>query len=152
MSDTFDVRKAIRSFLDAHDGREPVELAEMFLRMCRKQDLAPLVEDEFKWAIRNKVRAAEADVMSSMPTFKRRTTASLDGLEVLLDMPYRIGDGTARKFGEMTADEHRTRIVMLDAQVAGLRRDIALHERAIVLIEQHAVGCLDEIGVMAVAA
>lgn len=140
------LRAEIRKFADAHDGRLPEELAEMFLRTCEKGDLLPLVCDEFKRNERTNVRLAEIE---SLRGLERRTLVSvsvaLEEFADLLDKPYRIGDGHARLFGKLTAEEHRVRIEMLRMQLSGLERDIELHESAIALLEEQGVSCLDDI-------
>lgn len=151
------LRQEMRAFTAAHEGRDAAELAEMFARGCRKIDLLPLLIEEFKWVIRDNVRALEiVTLRAAAPVRSRRTReavrASLSELAPLLDKPYRIGDGQLRRFGAMSADEHRTRVLMLRANINGLERDIELHERAITIIEARGASCLDEITDARVAA
>jgi hypothetical protein len=138
------VRADIRDFADAHAGREPEELAQMFLRGCRREDLLPLVIDEFKLILRDQIRMREIEALSaSRPASAARSC--LGDLAPLMDLPYRIGDGHPRRFGALTAQEHRVRVLMLQNTIGGLQRDVGLHERAIALIEGRGVSCLDEI-------
>lgn len=143
------LRAEISLFIEAHEGREPEHLAEMFIRGCSADDLLPLLIDAFKQAVRANVRMEEIDILrQSAPTALRTSEsvrAALDDLAPLLDLPYRIGDGTPRRFGAMTVDEHRTRMVMLSSQINGLQRDVGLHEHAVYVIEQNGVSCLDEL-------
>lgn len=145
----------MRGFAKQREGT-PDELATAFLSTVTKAELQPLLVEEFKWIERNRVRLAEIALLrSSSPRSlhtAERTSGVLADLAPLLDKPYRIGDGHARRFGELTTEEHRVRIEMLRANINGMQRDIALHERALQLIEQHAVSCLDEIGMAGLAA
>ena len=148
------LRERMRAFVSKREG-SPEQLAVAFLRTVTKADLEPLLVEEFKWLERTHVRMAEISLLRSAPRTlhtAERTRGLLADLAPLLDKPYRIGDGRARRFGELTSEEHLVRIEMLRANINGMQRDIALHERALQLIEQHAVSCLDEIGACEVAA
>lgn len=142
------LRAEIRSFLDAHEGREPEELAAMFVRGCDKDDLLPLVVEAFKWQVRDMVRLAEVEALDALAPVRQLpsvTATALGELADLLDQPYRIGDGQPRRFGAMTTAEHETRVAMLAGQISGLQRDVELHRRAIAAIEESGATCLDDV-------
>lgn len=152
MTTVAELRKRLRGFVAAHTGAKPERIAELFIQSCRKADLVPLLVEEVKWLERAGVRLAEISVLSaSVPVRPTQTLGTirsgLGDLAALLDEPYRIGDGVVRRFGALTVEEHRTRILMLEANIAGLARDVAIHQQAIDFCEQHGVSSLDEIAV-----
>jgi len=145
------IRPRIKAFVDAHpDEQDPEELARMFMASVRKVDLLELVVQEIKMDMRRDVRAAEIIYLSSAATPAQPRSlfgvkSALADLVPLLDKPYRIGDGHARTLGQLTVEEHKSRISMLRANINSMQGSIALHERAIALCYAHDVTCLDDL-------
>lgn len=151
--DTQTLRERMRRFMNASDEQSPEQLAVSFMKKLAVSDLLPLVVAAFRDIQRERTRRLEIDALHAIQNGNgRRHSVSVDDLKILLDREYRIGDGIPRTFGQLTIEEHMTRIQMLSAQRAGLTRDIELHERAIQFIRKHGVSCIDEIGEHALAA
>lgn len=58
---------------------------------------------------------------------------------------FRIGDGPPIQWGKATVAQHQARIAWQYTQRDGIDRDIARHQRAIALITERGVSCLDDI-------
>lgn len=143
-TDTLTAR--MRAFVAGRHDDDAESAASAFLAVVTKKDLHPLVAHAFRDLIRREVRLLEVEVIAAGGSERRGE--SLDAsLAALLNEPYRIGDGAVRRFGAMTADEHRTRIALLDGQMAGLIRSRQLHEEAIAVIEARGVSSLDDLTV-----
>jgi hypothetical protein len=138
-----DLRTRLREMLDTYPHQDEEWLAEHFLAGCDKADLLPLVVDAFRHLVRRQVREIELSELAGRKS--RRSAAAISDFAHLLDLPYRIGDGVTRSFGQLTAEQHRTRVLLLRGQQAGIERAITLHERAIALIEANEVECLDDL-------
>lgn len=134
------------------------EIATDILRMCTKQDLAPLLVAAIETSQRNRVRAVEhARWLNTMTELRERTGAivafpsakssveRLSELRSLLARQIKVGDGTLTTWGQATLDQLRQRRAMLDSQRAGLSASIQRLDDAIGLLEQTGAPCLDAI-------
>jgi len=139
-----EARKQLREIWDRHPDEDEEALARRFLAATRKDDLVPLMAELFRTISRNHVRQLEAEALQKLHASPRRR-AQVSDFARLLNQPYRIGDGKRRTLGQMTAEEHRVRILLLQGQQQGIQNSIEIHERALALIEQHRVRCLDDI-------
>ena len=63
----------------------------------------------------------------------------------LLDEEVALGDGTKKKWGDMTVVDHRQRITMLEKMRDGINRTISLHELAIEELEGSEMPCLNRV-------
>lgn len=144
----------LRGWRDEHPGLSAEELCDGFLQTVDREDLAPLVVQEFVGLQRSDVRAIEFAAVQAMATRTPARTAEsvraavkteLGVLAPLLDQTYRIGDGHERRAGEMTLAEWETRKRMLLAASDGIARSIEVCNEAIRLIRKHHVLTLDAI-------
>lgn len=152
--ETLTITKRMRSFLDNRRERDPYRLATQFIRGCDKEDLLPLLANEFWRLIRSDVRSAEVRALTGGQAKPRIVeAATLGELAELLDKPYRIGDGTpSQRFRDMTIADHKNRIEMLNANIEGMKRSRDLHLEAIRILTKHGADTLAELENQEVAA
>lgn len=112
----------------------------------------PLVE--FAWSVvlraarnleRKHVRAIEDAAFGpggrTMEALKRHAEASLS----LPRLEFKLPDGQRVEWGKATAAQHEARAQYLRAMMAGIGVDLARHERALKLLADEGVDCLDEV-------
>lgn len=130
----------------AEQGLEdPQEIAERFEVEC--PDLfAQVARVAVRWRVRSElrrfVRASEKKVFT--PGASSGGTR-VDDLRQLLAESFVIDDGTRVRWGEATVEHHQRRAAMMRNLADRNIADAARHERAIEMILQAGVTCLDEV-------
>jgi hypothetical protein len=139
-----------------HPNKDDRWLAATLLKQIRsKAELVPLIAEEFQHLRRTQTQRLEAHALRSMTTQRLRKPtpqaiqADLDAVRDLMDRRYALGDGRRPRFGAMTANEHQVCIDMAMTQINAQQQRIALHRRAIAIIDAAGVGCLDEVNTAA---
>jgi len=142
---------SMSEFLRNSSITDPGKLARAFLRANPAESLVPLLAEEFTHMIRGGVRNIEVGALAELVGGSTGRAARRTGAEIIrslrpvLDQPYRIGDGAARRAGEMTVGDWEIRRAMLQSQRSGIDESISFCDRAIEVIKKYGVSCLDEV-------
>jgi hypothetical protein len=145
------LRQRMERLLAANSNASDQKLASDLLSQVRKADLLQLVAEEFQHLRRAHVQRLEQKALQVLmsQTRPRKASAALaadfEAMRELMDRKYADGTGRRMRFGAMTTAEHQACIDQAMTQINAQQQRIALHQRAIRIIETAGVICLDEV-------
>lgn len=111
------------------------------------KELFPVIEDRVRAFLRDLTKTLEKRPRFTKGALRRVSlrgsqTAVLEDFRLLT---VRMFDGRSLRWGEMTIEDHESRINHLEQQVSGISSTIDRHKWAIDQIRQHNVKTLDDI-------
>lgn len=140
------ISELITEVTDGDAQRAPREIAEaIYPRLGDDDKVGILTEYVANWQ-RNAARQLEAAAFAEFVNGTAKpATKRPDALAALFNTPFKLGENRTTSWGQATVEEHRIRIAFLEVMRNGIDRTISHHRRAIEVIEDAGVTCLQEV-------
>jgi hypothetical protein len=146
------LRQRMEAIMAAYPKATDQVLAARLLQQVKKSDLVQLVAEEFQHLRRAQTQRLEQEAIHEMMTQRPRRISvagavafDMDAMRPLLDRKYADGTGRRMRYGAMTVTDHQACIEQAMSQINAQQQRIALHRRAIAVIQAAGVECLDEV-------